>query len=52
MDILAKENVDIDSLAGHGGLFKAPWWARNIWLPPVMLRSPAWTLPERAAHTA
>ena len=23
MDILAKENVDIDSLTGHGGLFKA-----------------------------
>ena len=24
MDILAKENVDIDSLIGHGGLFKTP----------------------------
>jgi len=24
MDILAKENVDIDSLTGHGGLFKTP----------------------------
>ena len=32
MDMLfEKEQVKLDSLLGHGGLFKTPWWARSCW---------------------
>lgn len=36
MDLLASEQVAIDSLTGHGGLFKTPASARNTWPRPAV----------------
>lgn len=32
LEILRKENVAVNTLLGHGGIFKTPAWPSGIWL--------------------
>lgn len=52
MDILAAEQVAIDSLTGHGGLFKTPVVGQSYMAAACGAPSPAWRPPERAGPTA
>lgn len=52
-DILFKEEkVKVDTLYGHGGLFKTKGVARAYLQQPWMHRLRSWRLPERAARGA
>lgn len=52
LEILKNEDVAVDTLLGHGGLFKTPALPSGIWQRRRAHPSPAWRRRARAAPTA